>query len=755
MIRHIFIKISSVLVVMSVLVLTSCKKHNSSENKQSLDFVEYVNPFIGTSNFGATNPGAIAPRGMVNVSPFNVSGAQNSLEKDSRWLSTPYVYENTFLTGFSHVNLSGVGCPDLGVLLTMPTTGALETDPLKYGSTYSNEVAKAGYYSTTLNKYDVKVETTATTRTGISNYLFPKGKSNILLNLGLGLTNEQGGSIKVVSSTEIEGMRQVGSFCYYKADESYPLYFVAKFSKPSNEFGIWKNSAKEKGVESQWMPYNGQTRLYKNYRKEIIGDSIGAYMRYDFKKPTSVEVKIAVSYVSIENARENLEKETKGLSFEDVFKKTSTKWNDLLSKIIVEGGSKDDITIFYTALYHTLIHPNTLNDVNGEYPKMATRETLKTEGTRFTVFSLWDTYRNLHSLMSLLYPKQQSDMVKSMLSIYDESGWLPKWELNATETTTMVGDPAGIILADTYLRGIQDFDVEKAYEAMTKSATQLENNALRPGIKEYLERGYLTTASTKSGSVSTTQEYNITDFAIAQLAEALNKKEDEEFYRKRSNSYRKLFDKEFNLLRPRDADASWVRPFNPETGANFQKNLGFIEGNSWQYTFMVAHDTKGLMQLMGGEEAYSNQLQKVFDSGQFDMANEPDIGYPYLFNYVPGQEWRTQNKVSELISTHFKNTPDGLPGNDDTGTMSAWLIYSMMGLYPVSPADAVYAVTTPTFDKITIQLDSRYYDQSQLVIEKEGKGVIKHLKLGEEIQKGFFVNHSELVQSNCLKISLE
>ena len=748
-------KMTKILFGISLLLIASCSQQNSLENTPSPDLLGYVNPFIGTSNFGATNPGAIAPRGMVNVSPFNVSGAQNSLEKDSRWLSTPYVYENTFLTGFSHVNLSGVGCPDLGVLLTMPTTGALETDPLKYGSTYSNEVAKAGYYSTTLNKYDVKVETTATTRTGISNYLFPKGKSNILLNLGLGLTNEQGGSIKVVSSTEIEGMRQVGSFCYYKADESYPLYFVAKFSKPSNEFGIWKNSAKEKGVESQWMPYNGQTRLYKNYRKEIIGDSIGAYMRYDFKKPTSVEVKIAVSYVSIENARENLEKETKGLSFEDVFKKTSTKWNDLLSKIIVEGGSKDDKTIFYTALYHTLIHPNTLNDVNGEYPKMATRETLKTEGTRFTVFSLWDTYRNLHSLMSLLYPKQQSDMVKSMLSIYDESGWLPKWELNATETTTMVGDPAGIILADTYLRGIQDFDVEKAYEAMTKSATQLENNALRPGIKEYIERGYLTTASTKSGSVSTTQEYNITDFAIAQLADALNKKEDEVFYRKRSISYRKLFDKEFNLLRPRDADASWVRPFNPETGANFQKNLGFIEGNSWQYTFMVAHDTKGLMQLMGGEEAYSNQLQKVFDSGQFDMANEPDIGYPYLFNYVPGHEWRTQNKVSELISTHFKNTPDGLPGNDDTGTMSAWLIYSMMGLYPVSPADAVYAVTTPTFDKITIQLDSRYYDQSQLVIEKEGKGVIKHLKLGEEIQKGFFVNHSELVQSNCLKISLE
>ena len=680
---------------------------------------------------------------------------QNSFEKDSRWLSTPYVYENTFLTGFSHVNLSGVGCPDLGVILTMPTTGGLETNPQKYGSTYSNEVAKAGYYSTILDKYDIKVEATATTRTGVSNYFFPKGKSNILINLGLGLTNEQGGSVKVVSSTEIEGIRQVGSFCYYKPEESYPLYFVAKFNKPSNEFGIWENSVKQKGVESQWMSYNGKTRLYKNYRKEIIGDSIGAYMSYDFKEPTSVEVKIAVSYVSIENARENLKKETEELSFEDVYRKTSTKWNDLLSKINVDGGSEDDKTIFYTALYHTLIHPNTFNDINGQYPKMATRETLKTKGTRFTVFSLWDTYRNLHSLMSLVYPKQQSEMVKSMLSIYDESGWLPKWELNATETTTMVGDPAGIIIADTYLRGIKDFDVEKAYEAMLKSAMKLENNTLRPEIKEYIERGYLTTASTKDGAVSTTQEYNVSDFAIAQLAKALKKNKDEVFFRKRSISYRKLFDKEFNLLRPKNADNSWVRPFNPETGANFQKNLGFIEGNSWQYTFMLAHDNKGLMQLMGGEEAYSNQLQKVFDLGQFDMANEPDIGYPYLFNYLPGQEWRTQDKVSELINKHFKNTPDGLPGNDDTGTMSAWLIFSMMGLYPVSPAEAIYAVTSPVFDKITIQLDSRYYKQNNLVIEKEGKGFINHLIIGNEISKRFFINHYDLVKSNNLKMILK
>ena len=717
-------------------------------------YSDYVNPFIGTSNFGATNPGAIAPRGMVSVSPFNVAGSQNTLEKDSRWLSNPYVNENTFLTGFSHVNLSGVGCPDLGVILTMPTTGDLETDHLKYGSTYENEVAKAGFYSTTLKKYKIKVETTATTRTGISKYSFPKGKSNILLNLGLGLTNEQGGMLKIVSSSEIEGLRNVGSFCYKKPEESYPIYFVVQFSKPSLNFGIWKNISKYEGIEKQWMPYNGQTRLYKEYRKEVIGDSIGAYMSYNFKEPTDVEVKIGVSYVSIENARNNLIKETNELSFEKIYQQTKLSWDNLLSKIDVEGGTNNDKTIFYTALYHALIHPNTLNDVNGEYQKMKSRQTLKTEGTRFTVFSLWDTYRNLHSLMSLVYPKQQSDMVKSMLSIYDESGWLPKWELNSTETTTMVGDPAGIIIADTYLRGIKDFNIEKAYEAMTKSATVLEGNLLRPGIREYLKKGYLTTESTKSGSVSTTQEYNISDFAIAQLAKGLEKKEDEDFYKKRSISYRKLFDKDFNLLRPRNKDNSWVKPFKPETGANFKKNLGFIEGNSWQYTFMLSHDIKGLIELMGGEKAYSQQLQKVFNIGQFDMANEPDIGYPYLFNYIKGEEWRSQKIVSSLISKYFKNTPDGLPGNDDTGTMSAWLIYSMMGIYPISPAEPIYTFATPLFDKITIQLDSRYYKNKQLIIEKEGEGFIRKIKLNDKTINSFFINHQDLVNAGHLKIIL-
>lgn len=721
--------------------------------------IDYVNPFIGTSNFGTTNPGPIAVRGMVNVSPFNVAGEQNlPLEKDSRWLSTPYINENTFLTGFSHVNLSGVGCPELGVILAMPTTGDLVTDHLKYGSQYSNEVSKVGYYSTTLDKYGVKVETTASTRVGVSKYSFPAGDANILLNMGLGLTNEQGAQVKVISPTEIEGIRNVGSFCYYKPEEAYPVYFVAKFSEPAEDFGVWKKPRTYEGAEAQWMTYNGKTRLLRKYTKEVVGDSIGAYMRYNFKTPTVVEMKVGISYVSIENARENLEKETANKSFRKVLESTQKEWEEHLSRIQVEGATEDDRTIFYTALYHTLVHPNTLNDINGEYPKMKTRETLKTEDTRFTVFSFWDTYRNLHQLMSLVYPKQQSNMVKSILQIYDESGWLPKWELNATETTTMVGDPAGIIIADTYLKGIRDFDIDKAYTAMLKSANQLKDNPLRPGIEDYLEKGYLTTKTTNSGSVSTTQEYNISDYAISRLAEAMGKKQDASNFKKRSLSYRKLFDKELNLLRPRNDDGSWLSPYDPEDGANFVENPGFIEGNAWQYTFMVPHDVKGLIRLMGGEKEFAAQLKRVFDKGQFDMANEPDIAYPYLFNYIKGKEWMTQEKVSELLSTYFKNTPDGLPGNDDTGTMSAWAVFSMIGIYPISPANPVYALTKPKFDKITIRLDGEYYINTTLTITSNGSKGGKHIseiKVDGKKHPNYFISHETLSKCKTLEFVIE
>jgi predicted alpha-1,2-mannosidase len=743
------------LLVSGVLVLASFHYCKAQEDFEP---VNYVNPFIGTSNYGATNPGAIAPRGMASVSPFNVAGKQNKLEKDSQWLSSPYVYENTFLTGFSHVNMTGVGCPELGVIITMPTTGALETDHLKYGTTYSQERAEAGYYSAKLDRYNVKVEATASTRTGITRYSFPAGKSNILLNLGLGLTNEQGAMAHVVSPTEIEGMRMVGSFCYNSSVKAYPVYFVARFSKPADNFGIWKTPYKYEGLEAQWMTYNGKTRIKEGFSREVVGDSIGAYMIYDFKKPQQVEVKIGVSYVSIENARENLEIEVGDATFEKIYAETKEEWNKKLKVVKVEGGTEDEKTIFYTALYHTQIHPNILNDINGEYPEIATGKTGKTKGTRYTTFSLWDTYRNYHQLMSLLYPEEQLNMVKSMLEMYDENGWLPKWELNSTETFTMVGDPAAVVLADTYLRGLTDFDVEKAYQAMLKSARDTVDNPLRPGLKEYINNGYIGVDSNIEGPVSITQEYNIADFAIAQLAKKLGKKKDYQEFLKRSLSYKKLYNPKTKFIQPKNKDGSWYAEFDPLAGANFTKNPGYIEGNAWQYLFMIPHDIEGLKKIMGGERKFEVRLDELFAKGHFDMANEPDFAYGYLYNFIPGKEYKASKKIGELINTYYKNAPDGLPGNDDTGTMSAWVIYSMMGIYPMTPGSPIYTMISPVFNKITIHLDSTYYKNEKLVITSNAKGEKQYIQgttLNDKVFENYIISQEQLLKAGKLHFILQ
>ena len=718
------------------------------QNLYSQEPVDYVNPFIGTSNYGATIPGPIAPRGMASISPFNVAGKQNKLEKDSQWLSNPYVHENVFLTGFTHVNLSGVGCPELGVIIAMPTTGELETDHLNYGTTYKNETAKAGYYSVDLDKYDIKAEMTASTRVGVSRYTFPEGKANILINLGLGLTNEQGGTIQVVSPTEVEGMRTVGSFCYNNPEASYPVYFVARLSEPAAEFGAWKKPAKYEGVEAQWMTYNEETRIKEGFTREVIGDSIGAYFSYNFAEPKQVELKVGVSYVSIENARENLEKEVGGQNFKEVYKDTRKAWNEKLSVVEVVGGTADDKTVFYTALYHTQIHPNIFNDINGEYPEISTGNIGETKNTRYTVFSLWDTYRNYHQLMSLLYPSEQLGMINSMLEMYEENRWLPKWELNSTETFTMVGDPASVVIADSYLRGLTNFDVEKAYKAMIKGATDTINNPLRPGLKEYIEKGYVSVDSGIEGPVSTTQEYNISDFAIAQLAKKLGKKDDYKRFLKRSLSYRKLYDPETGLLRPKRANGEWYTPFDPEAGANFEKNVGYIEGNAWQYVYMVPHDIPGMIKLKGGEEEFVDQLDYVFDQGHYDMANEPDFGYPFLYNFASNNRHKTQERIDELLENYYSNAPGGLPGNDDTGTMSAWVIYAMMGFYPVTPANPIYTLFAPQFEKVKIRFNTK--NSNELVIKSEipeGRA-LQYIMIDGKKYKNVFIPHQKLISAS-------
>ena len=722
--------------------------------------VELVNPFIGTTNFGTTNPGAVTPNGMMSVVPFNVMGSDlNVFDKDSRWWSAPYEYNNKFFTGYAHVALSGVGCPEASSLLTMATSGDLDVNYFTYGTEYTNETASPGYYSNRLTKYGIKTEVTATTRTSCERYTFPAGKGNIILNLGQGLTNECGAMVRRVSDTEIEGFKLLGTFCY-TTQAVFPVYFVMRVSKAPTSEGPWKFQPALSGVEAEWTPDDGTYKLYENYYREVAGDNIGYRFCYEgLEEGEQITVHMGVSFVSIENARENLEAEQNGMDFDRMHAAAVNRWNSDLERIRIEGGTKDQQTIFYTALYHALIHPSTISDVNGEYPKMESAGVGKSDHTRYTIFSLWDTYRNLHQLLTLVYPERQTDMLRTMVGMYEDWGWLPRWELFGRETYTMEGDPAAIVIADSWIKGLRDFDIEKAYEGMLKSATtEGANNPIRRDIDPYIKDGFIPLwyfSSDLSGdnSVSHALEYCSADYAIAQLADSLGDKKRAKEFLKRSQSYRRYFCKEHGTLRPLTKEGEFLGDFDPATGKNFENVPGFHEASAWCYTFAVPHDIKGLTKLMGGKRGFINSLQGVFDNDLYDPANEPDIVYAYLFSRFKGEEWRTQKEVKKILDNNYKNAPDGIPGNDDTGTMSAWAVFSMMGLYPDCPGEPYYTITTPVFDKVTIKTS-----KGDITIEcdrpTEECHYIENISLNGK-KSGYRLTHKQLLDNANIELKLK
>lgn len=722
--------------------------------------VDYVNPFIGTTNFGTCNPGAVVPTGMMSVVPFNVMGSDlNAYDKDARWWSTPYEHTNSYFTGYAHTSLSGVGCPEMACLLLMPTTGELDVDYHHYGSTYTDEVASPGYYSNRLTKYDILTEVSATRRTAIHRYTFPAGQSHLLLNLGEGLTNESGATVRFTPDGEIEGTKLLGTFCYC-SQAVFPLYFVMRVEKVPTARGLWKKQ-RPMTAEADWDADQGKYKRYEGYTRDLSGDDIGAYLTFDTKAGETVEVRIGISYVSIANARENLYAEQpQHKHFDDIRAEGRSAWEKALSTVEVEGGTQEQRTVFYTALYHLQLHPNTLQDVNGEYPAMGSGETRQqTTGNRYTVFSLWDTYRCTHQLMTLLFPDRQLDMVRTMVEQYRESGWLPKWELYGQETFTMEGDPAIPVIADTWLKGLRDFDITTAYEAMRKSAiTPGKDNPLRPDNDDYLARGYCPMTSQYDNSVSHALEYYVADYALSRLADALGKKADAKLFRQRSLGYKHYYSKEYGTLRPILPDGTFYTPFDPKQGENFEPSPGFHEGNAWNYTFAVPHDVAGLARLMGGDKAFVARLQGVFDAGNYDPANEPDIIYPYLFSRFKGEEWRTQHLTRTLLAKHFRNAPDGLPGNEDTGTMSAWAAFSMMGFYPDCPAEPYYTLTAPVFSKVTIHLDPSYYKGGDLVIvcpDADRSERIASVTVGGKPLHGLRIAHEKLVSGEPIVINMQ
>jgi predicted alpha-1,2-mannosidase len=699
--------------------------------------VDYVDPFIGTANQkqgvvnwknGETFPGAVVPWGMVSVSPHNVPGSKSGYRKDA-----PYLY------GFGNVHLSGVGCSDLGNVVLMPGAGTIRVEPEKYKSLFGDEEAGAGFYKTVLRPSGIVSEITATTHTSISKFDFTTSDSNAFVLLDASVTlNEHfmpaPGYVKLISKNKVVGWTESGHFCG-APDQTQRVYFFAQFSEPADSAGTWIDKNISGGNEQS-------------------GKGVGAFFSFKNARNKIIYVKVGVSYVSIANAELNLRTEQPGWDFQAVKKRARETWNKYLSRIEVKGGTESEKTIFYSALYHMLLHPSVFSDVNGEYLAMGHTRIKKTKpGSDFYhVFSLWDTWRNLHVFLSLFYPERQRDMVASLLDMYKENGWLPKWELAGNDAHVMVGDPGGNVLLETYANGMHDIDLNLAFKAMAHNATDTINNPIRPGLQQYLSLHYV--PANVKGSVSMSLEYCMADHSVSQMAKLLGRKKDYELFYNRSQYYKNLYDSSTGFFRPKNADGTWYEPFKP----NEFKGTGFIEGSAWNYLFFVPFDQKKLKELFGGERNYISRLQQTFDTGQFVLYNEPDIAYPYLFHNVKKEAWRTQQEVHKAIEKNFNTGTGGLPGNDDCGTLSAWYVFSALGFYPDLPASGNFAYGTPVFSTVIFHLNNHYYKGKTFTIhynKLSAKNIyLGSVKLNGSNHDNLMITHSDIENGGDMHVEM-
>jgi len=669
------------------------------------DVTGYVDPFIGTAGGGNTFPGALLPWGMVSVSPHTAPGSASG-----------YLHDRDTFYGFGHVHLSGTGCSDLGSIVITAVRGQLRTEPDEYRCTLRDRVASPGYFASTMNEPQVFAEATASTRCGITRFTARKsGDINIVIDAGRSLNLLGGGAAAFRSDTVVEGYNISGAFCGEANRQT--VYFSAEFSRQPVNHGVWTG-----------------TEPSRNTSASSQDSAVGAWLTFRLEAGEPVIVRVGVSYVSVENARRNREQEIGHRDFDEMRVSARAAWQRELERIRVETDVRENKVKFYTALYHTLIHPNVISDVNGEYPLMGRKGTGRYDHRdRYTVFSLWDTYRTLHPFLTLVYPGRQSAMVGTMVDMYKESGWLPKWELAANETYMMVGDPAVPVIADSWLKGIRDFDSSAAYAACRKNATTPgpQSDPIRPGYHDALKYGFIPFEQDTTetwwvwGPASTMLEYCLSDWALAQMAGNFGKDDDYREFSRRAGFYRNLFDTTSLFIRPRLRDGSWLTPFDPlrtEGSGSWTGSggPGYVEGNAWHYTWFVPHAIDGLAGLFGGSKPFVEKLAECFRNGQFTITNEPDIAYPYLFTYFPGEETRTRSLVGEILDRQFGTGPSGLPGNDDAGAISAWLVFSALGFYPACPASMEYRLGVPLFRRAVITLDQSYYAGEKFVLSTSG-----------------------------------
>ena len=700
----------------------------SAENSGGERLTDFVNPFIGTDYHGHTYPGAAWPHGQIQLSPDNGTEGWD-------WCSG-YHYSDSVIAGFSHLHLSGTGIGDLADISFLPVGSEVVFRKNEGNKDFvarhagkfrhENESARPGYYSVTMES-GIKAEFTVTERAGLHRYTFPEyAEPGLIINLGFAINWDEPyeTSLNVNDSTLVTGMRLSKGWA-----KDQHVWFAARFSQPF--------------VYSETGNAGGKART-------------AGYFRF---RDRELLVKVGISSVSAQNAITNLDTSLPGWEFDRVKQDASDAWEKELSKIIITSPDDDLKTVFYTALYHTMVAPALFSDTNGEFKGTAGNTMVADGYKRYTVFSLWDTYRALHPLYTLFQQDRVNDMVKSMLDHYVQDKLLPVWELHGNETFCMVGNHAISVIAEAILKDIGDFDRELAYEAI--KASSLYD---RDGMGYYDRLGYIP-ADKIEQSVAKAMEIAIDDWAVAAVARKLGKTEDADYFFKRSENYRNYFDPETGFMRGKLSNGEWTTPFDPVYSQH--EGSDYTEGNAWQYLWLVPHNVEGLIELLGGREVFADKLEKLFLVeegvsgeeaspdisgliGAYAHGNEPGHHTSFLFNYA-GRSWRTQELNRQIQTTMYTNAPDGLCGNEDCGQMSAWYIFSALGFYPVNPSDLKYQFGSPVVNNARIEVaPGKYFTMKAPAASVTNKYIQKVLLNGRELDRTY-ITHQEIMDGSTLE----
>ena len=709
--------------------------------------VDYVNPLIGTSALGFA-PGKDGGGTMPCVgTPFAMTNfvAQTRENKISEM---PYVYEDTSILGFMATHQPTVWMGDYGYVSIMPQIGELKLLPKDRAMPFlhKNETSKPDYYSVIIGENDkqIKGEITASSRCGMFQFTFPKAKEAHIVVQGINISENKKafqGYLKIDEARqEIIGYNPERMSSHLGPElKNFKGYYIIKFDKPFKTYGTWNSFRTEPDINEMGT--------------EQYGARMGGYITFSTDKNEKVKVKIATSFISIEQARKNLEIEIPNWNFEEVRESTRNIWQENLNRINVNGASEDQKTIFYTALFHTMLFPREFSEYGRYYSPFDDKVH---SGVSYNDYSLWDTFRALHPLLHFTHPERVSPMIQSLLQMYQEGGWLPKWP-NPTYTNIMIGTHADAVIADAYIKGFRDYDIELAYEAVRKNAMQPQKGdtekqwgdrdegtlyEARGGLTYYHSLGYVAADRTRE-SVTRTIEFGIDDFCIAQMAKDLGKTEDYNRLMRWSKNYKNLYNPETGFLN--------ARLFNGQWHKNSQE--GFTEGGRWTYLFGAMHDIPGMIDLYGGKEKFAEKLNENFTANHYRHDNEPGHHYAYLFNYC-GQPWKTQSLIRKHTSIeNFRNEPIGINGNDDCGQMSAWYVFGVMGFYPVSPGTEVFAIGAPQFPEITLQLKKEGVLKSFKILAKnisKDNKYIQSVKLDGKLLREPFITYTQIMNGKEL-----